>query len=147
MYPVSSVLRIEPIPGSGPAYRAVIAGKDGEYSQALLYSVDDLQAIYVPATPGQKIISASYGDGEFWYAEIPVVAWWLERGDVEPIGPEGKIGDADNSTWLVELPDGRIMYPGDCVCDSFLEALERLKSQIQMRERRAQKRIERAKSS
>jgi hypothetical protein len=141
LYPVSRVSRIEPVAGSGPPYCAVIADKEGEYDQAFLYSVDDLQATFVPATPGQKVIQANYGDGEFWYSEVPVVAWRLEQGDVEPIGPEGKIGDADNSTWLVELPDGRIMCPGDCVCDNLQEALERLKSRIEMRKRPVQKTV------
>ena len=102
------------------------------------HDVDELQASYVPAAPGQRVFEASYSEGangedEIWCCEVPVVAWRIERGDVEPIGPEGKIGDASNSCWMMMCPDGRVIYAHSGTYDSLELALEALKGELKTR--------------
>jgi hypothetical protein len=121
-------------------FRALIEDGEGGFDEAYLYDhdVDDLQACYVPATPGQKVVEVNYdcdcddgGGVEICYTEIPFVTWRLERGDVEPIGPEGKIAAASNSLWLMVCSDGKVIWPMGGVYDSLEDALEQVKKYAQ----------------
>ena len=133
LYPVSRVCSIEPAARQGAhPFRAVIEGEHNTVAAYLYdHDVDELQASYVPATPGQRVFEASYSEDEdeIWCCEVPIVAWRIERGDVEPIGPEGKIGDACNSLWLMMCPDGRVISPHSGTYDNLELALEALKNE------------------
>jgi len=134
LYPVSRVSHIVPVGQQGAhPFRAVLRGDDAAYLYD--HDVDELQASYVPATPGQRVFEASYSEDEdeIWCCEVPIVAWRIERGDVEPIGPEGKIGDACNSCWMMMCPDGRVIYAHSGTYDSLELALEALKGELKTR--------------
>ena len=141
LYPASRVRSIEPLRQQGVhPFRAVIT----EHVAAYLYDrdVDELQASYVPAAQGERVFEAFFGEGEgeIWCCEVPVVAWRMERGDVEPIGPEGKIGDADNSCWLIMCSDGRVISPHSCTYDNLESALEALDREFKSRRSKTSKR-------
>jgi hypothetical protein len=146
LYPVSRVCSIEPVARQGAhPFRAVIEGEHNTVAAYLYdHDVDELQASYVPAAPGQRVFEASYSEGangedEIWCCEVPVVAWRIERGDVEPVGPEGRIGYmACNSLWLMMCPDGRVINPHVGTYDNLESALEALKGDFKTRVRKLQ---------
>jgi hypothetical protein len=114
-------------------YTAFGTAEDGDRFAAHIYphEVEELASTYVPATPGQRVIEVNYGDGEFFHLEVPLVAWRLCEGEIEPIGPEGKVAAGCNSTWVVLLADGRYMHPEMGVSDTLEEALQLSKEVIE----------------
>jgi hypothetical protein len=140
LYPINRIYRVEPLSvyDGAPFHALIEDGKDG-FQIAFLYAnqVEDLQTTYVPATPGQKVLQVNYdrdGGDDMFYFEVPVIAWQLNRGDVVPVGLEGKIDViAENVLWLMVNVDGQYIWPHMGVYDSLEEALDEIKNEVRKR--------------
>ena len=134
---------------AGPSFCALIENGEDSYTEAYLHDhdVEELQASYVPAAPGQRVLDVNYqcdgdSDGaEIWYGEIPVISWRLVRGDVEPIGPKGKIADGSNCLWRMLCSDGKVVWPMMGTYDSLKDALEQVKDHAKAEAGRRARRV------
>jgi hypothetical protein len=129
-FPLSRVSHIEPVNERWSYPFVAIITNGGGRAYLYDHDVDELQATYVPAPAGTTVYQACYNedDDEMWHCEVPVIAWRLERGDVEPIGVEGKIAEASNAWWLAKCPGERVIDCYGSVYDNIEIALEALKN-------------------
>jgi hypothetical protein len=87
--------------------------------------IDFLLAEFLPAQPGEKLITLHYDSEEksVWHLEYRIIAWALEPGAFSPypITTDGNVYSEPGIGILLEMPDGKLEEPENAIFDN-LEA-------------------------
>ena len=134
--------------------------KNGDRFDVHHQAVEELSAIYVPASAGQTVWVAHYHalhdegvdsvdndapNGMFVY-EAPVVAWRLVRGAADPVLPDGVLDSetsdgASTTRWAMQTVNGTVV---DCVGSVFSSLESFRKDYLADRRRQEAKRVARS---